>query len=279
MAVPVLDLPPRPRLRLQSRPVLELYARRFNGRRLRDDEYVISADEKSQLQALRRRHPDLPPGPGQPRRPEFEYQRGGTLAYFAALDVHLGQVLGRCAPKTGIAPFSELVEQVMTTEPYASAHRVYWVVDNGSSHNGARSAWIHRCSWCSRHVVGARCPARQGEWDLLKVPVLRAEGHLAGASLSRVHAGFRRPELGVVRGVGAGAEVGRTRARFSVTARQDPSVRRTIEQIPDDAWTAIHYPNAVWDEAEQRLISDAEVAESATPPSPPGARLSTSPAG
>jgi len=50
-------------------------------------------------------------------------------------------------------------------------------------------------------------------------------------------------------------------ARFSVTARQDPSVRRTIEQIPDDAWTAIHYPNAVWDEAEQRLISDAEVAE------------------
>jgi len=51
-------------------------------------------------------------------------------------------------------------------------------------------------------------------------------------------------------------------ARFSVTARQDPSVRRTIEQIHrDDAWTAIHYPNAVWDEAEQRLISDAEVAE------------------
>lgn len=46
-----------------------------------------------------------------------------------------------------------------------------------------------------------------------------------------------------------------------MTARQNPSVRRTIEQIPDDAWTAIHYPNAVWDEAEQRLISDAEAAE------------------
>jgi len=119
--------------------VLDLYARRWHGRRLRDDEYVISADEKSQLQALRRCHPDLPPGPGQPRRQEFEYQRGGTLAYFAALDVHLGHVIGRCAPKTGIEPFGELVEQVMTTEPYASARRVYWVVDNGSSHNGARS--------------------------------------------------------------------------------------------------------------------------------------------
>ncbi len=51
-------------------------------------------------------------------------------------------------------------------------------------------------------------------------------------------------------------------ARFSVTARQDPSVRRTIEKIDGTtAWTPIHYPNAVWDEAEQRLISDAEVAE------------------
>ncbi len=49
-------------------------------------------------------------------------------------------------------------------------------------------------------------------------------------------------------------------ARFSVTARQDPSVRRTIEAIDDTAWTPIHYPNAVWDETEQRLISDAEIA-------------------
>ncbi len=50
-------------------------------------------------------------------------------------------------------------------------------------------------------------------------------------------------------------------ARFSVTARQDPSVRRTIEQIPDTAWTPISYPNAIWDDDEHRLISDAEVAE------------------
>jgi transposase len=119
--------------------VLDLYARRWKGRRLGEDEYVISADEKSQLQALRRCHPDVPAGPGRARRQEFEYHRAGTLAYFAALDVHHGQVMGRCAPKTGIEPFSELVEQVMTAEPYASARRVFWVVDNGSSHNGARS--------------------------------------------------------------------------------------------------------------------------------------------
>lgn len=57
------------------------------------------------------------------RRVEFEYSRGGTLAYLAALDVHHATVIGRCAPTTGIDPFGELVEQVMTQQPYASARR------------------------------------------------------------------------------------------------------------------------------------------------------------
>jgi hypothetical protein len=71
---------------------------------------------------------------------EFEYRRGGTLAYFAAYDVHRAHVLGQIAPKTGIEPFTDLVAAVMSTEPYASARRVFWVVDNGSSHHGrARS--------------------------------------------------------------------------------------------------------------------------------------------
>jgi len=40
---------------------------------------------------------------------------------------------------TGIAPFSRLAEQVMNSEPYASANRVFWIVDNGSSHRGQAS--------------------------------------------------------------------------------------------------------------------------------------------
>lgn len=120
--------------------VLDLYARIWDSEPLGEDDYVISADEKSQLQALRRRHPGLPPGAGRPRRVEFEYSRGGTLAYLAAYDVHHARVIGQCAPSTGIAPFAALVEQVMNCEPYASARRVFWVVDNGSSHNGAASA-------------------------------------------------------------------------------------------------------------------------------------------
>jgi len=50
-------------------------------------------------------------------------------------------------------------------------------------------------------------------------------------------------------------------ARFSVTTRTNPAVTRAIASIPADGWTPIHYPNAVWDEDEQRWISDAEVAE------------------
>ena len=133
--------------------VLDLYDRVWEGRRLRPDEYVISADEKSQLQALHRRHEDLPPGPGRTRRVEFEYSRGGTLAYLAALDVHHATVMGRCAPTTGIAPFGELVEQVMTREPYASARRVFWVVDNGSSHAGQASVQRMREAWPTAVLV------------------------------------------------------------------------------------------------------------------------------
>jgi hypothetical protein len=62
------------------------------------------------------------------------------VAYLAAYDVHQARVTGRCSPKTGIVPFMDLVEQVMTQEPYASAKRVFWIVDNGSSHCGRAAA-------------------------------------------------------------------------------------------------------------------------------------------
>jgi hypothetical protein len=57
------------------------------------------------------------------------------------------------------------------------------------------------------------------------------------------------------------AAVSRQRARFSITARQDSAVRKAIASIDQSAWTTIRYPNAVFDEDQQRWISDAEVAE------------------
>ena len=73
-------------------------------------------------------------------RVESEYRRHGTLAYLAAYDVHRAHVIGHCAQTTGIAPFTELVEKVMTSKPYATARRVFWIVDNGSSHRGWTAA-------------------------------------------------------------------------------------------------------------------------------------------
>jgi transposase len=121
--------------------VLDLYARTFDGAPLGEDEYVLSADEKPGVQARQRIHPSRAAGPRrQPMRVESEYRRHGTLAYLAAYDVHSAQVIGHCAPTTGIEPFTALVAKVMAREPYASARRVFWIVDNGCSHRGWTAA-------------------------------------------------------------------------------------------------------------------------------------------
>ena len=53
----------------------------------------------------------------------------------------------------------------------------------------------------------------------------------------------------------------RAGARFSLTARMDPAVTAAISRIDEDAWVSIRYPDAIWDEAEGRWVSDAQVAE------------------
>jgi hypothetical protein len=125
-----------PHFATKATRVLDLYARRYNGIALGPDEYVLSSDEKTSIQARCRCHPTLPPGAARTMRINHEYDRGGALAYLAAYDVHQAHVFSHCTAKTGIVPFMTLAEKVMTQEPYASAKRVFWVVDNGSSHRG-----------------------------------------------------------------------------------------------------------------------------------------------
>ena len=120
--------------------VLDLYAGYWEGRPLAPGGCVLSADEKTSIQARIRCHPSTPPGPHQPMRVEHEYARGGALAYLAAWDVRRGGTVGRGEAATGIAPFGRLVDQVMAREPYRPAPRVFWIVDNGRSHRGAAAA-------------------------------------------------------------------------------------------------------------------------------------------
>ena len=133
--------------------ILDLYEGWWEGVPLGADEFVISADEKTSIQARSRCHPTLPSGEDRLVRVEHEYERKGALAYLAAWDVHRAKLFGRCEPKNGIEPFDSLVEDVMREEPYTSADRVFWIVDNGSSHRGERSVKRLQGEWPNLRLV------------------------------------------------------------------------------------------------------------------------------
>ena len=116
--------------------VLDLYHGEWEGKPLSPSDCILSTDEKTSIQARRRIHPTLPTAPARLMRVEHEYQRCGAWAYLAAWDVRNARIFGRCERKTGLRPFGRLLAQVMRQEPYRSAPRVFWIMDNGSSHRG-----------------------------------------------------------------------------------------------------------------------------------------------
>jgi hypothetical protein len=119
--------------------VLDLYEGLWQGKRLRPNDYVISADEKTSIQARNRNGLHTATASARCQRVEFEYERAGALAYIAAWDVRRARIFGLCAQSTGIEAYHRLVDLVMMQEPYRSANRVFWVTDNGSSHRGQTS--------------------------------------------------------------------------------------------------------------------------------------------
>jgi hypothetical protein len=148
--------PRDPDFQAKAGRILDLYARCWQGHALRKDEFVISTDEKTSIQARVRVHPSLPGRPGEAMRVEHEYERRGAWAYLAALDVHRAKVFGRCEATTGIAPFERLVDQVMSQWPYNQARRVFWIMDNGSSHRG--EACVRRLTQAHPRLVPVHAP-------------------------------------------------------------------------------------------------------------------------
>ena len=131
--------PRDPDFREKAGRILDLYAGRSDGQLLHPGDFVVCADEKPSIQARARTHQSLPARRGGGQRVEHEYRRMGALCYLAAWDVRHARIFDRCAPKDGIEPFDQLVDQFMSSEPYASARRVFLVTDNGSAHRGQRS--------------------------------------------------------------------------------------------------------------------------------------------
>lgn len=136
--------------------VLDLYHRIWQGEALGPDDYVISADEKCGLQVLARLHPTRPPQPGHVGQVEFEYERLGTIAYQAALDVFAGTVIGQVEESNCILTFNKLVDRVMNQAPYNTARRVFWLVDCGSSHHP--STFPARLSAMYEHAIAVNLP-------------------------------------------------------------------------------------------------------------------------
>ena len=114
--------------------ILDLYAGFWQGQRLGSDEFILSADEKT-IQILTRCHPPLPASPGHQQQVEFEYERGGTVAYHAAWDVCRAKIFGQVAPNTCIATFNQLIDAVMSQAPYQNSARTFWIVDGGCAHH------------------------------------------------------------------------------------------------------------------------------------------------
>jgi transposase len=116
--------------------ILDLYQGFYQGGRLRPGDRILAVDAKPSIQARGRCRPTAPARPGKPVRLEHEYIRHGALALLAALDVHTGKVFAATPATTGIAPFMDLIGQVMTLPEYKDAPRVFVIVDNGSDHRG-----------------------------------------------------------------------------------------------------------------------------------------------
>lgn len=132
-----------PEFLAKAERVLNLYEGKWEGKRLTSTDFVVCADVKTCIQALKRCHPTTPPRPGQVMRVEHEYERSGVLNYIAAFFAQTGHALGRCSPRKRGEDFRALVHEVMALPGLRNATRVFWVLDNGSEHH-PRSfpAWL-----------------------------------------------------------------------------------------------------------------------------------------
>lgn len=97
-----------------------------------DRAVVLCVDEKSQIQALDRTQPLLPMRPGQAERRTHDYKRHGTLSLFAALDVQVGKVIGRCFRRHRAQEFRKFLDTIEANVP--DGLDVHLVLDNAGTH-------------------------------------------------------------------------------------------------------------------------------------------------
>lgn len=130
-----------PEYQRKMRAIVDLYIHLPKG------EPVLSIDEKTGMQALSRRRPLQPAGPGRAARFDFEYKRNGTRCLFACFNVGTGKVLGQCTTQRKRVDFLSFLDRVASVY---RQRRVHVVLDNLNTHRDTnQGAFI--TEWNRRH--------------------------------------------------------------------------------------------------------------------------------
>ena len=113
---------------------------------------VLSIDEKSQIQALNRTQPLLPMRPGQLKCRTPEYNRNGTSALFAGLDVATGSVIGKCFRRYRASEFLKFIKLI--DEQVGPELDVHLIMDNYAAYDDARESWASVPTRCRLELDG-----------------------------------------------------------------------------------------------------------------------------
>ncbi len=113
---------------------------------------VISADEKSQIQALDRTQPSLPIVPGRCGTMTHDYKRNGTTTLFAAIDMTRGKVIASCMPRHRHQEWIKFLKQIDAETPEDLA--LHLIVDNYATHKHPKvKAWLKRHKRFHLHFI------------------------------------------------------------------------------------------------------------------------------
>lgn len=105
---------------------------------------VISADEKTSIQALDRTQPELPIKKGRCGTMTHDYKRNGTTTLFAAIEMAEGQVISTCMDKHRHQEWIKFLKLIDKETP--SDLDVHLIVDNYATHKHENVK-----NWLKRH--------------------------------------------------------------------------------------------------------------------------------
>ena len=102
------------------------------------NEITLALDEKPNIQALQRTHPNPPMRPGHIARQEFEYERHGVVNFLVLLNLYNGKMRSCCLEKNDSEHLCRSLPVLL--QPFYAFKRVHLIWDGGPSHTAAATA-------------------------------------------------------------------------------------------------------------------------------------------